>query len=185
MRMKKMTLFHIDDPGRRKQMDIFMCRKSMSEDTIHHIVVELKHPNILLGQDELGQVERYMSTILKEPKFNSNRSIWEFHLIGNRFDTSGIIETRIDSMKNHGEKSLVISVKNYKVYVKTWSEVIDDVEIRHDFLNEVLNLEKSKLIEDENLESASKIVLSASELSSSLPGPIAKTKKQLKRVKNK
>jgi len=172
---------YIDDPGKKKQMDIFMCRKNMRDDSINHIVVELKHPKVLLGMEELNQVEGYMSTIMKSPKFNSRNSIWEFYLVGNRFDTSGYIEQRLISAKNHGEKSLVTNVGNYKIYVKTWREIIDNVEVRHKFLQDVLELEKDKLIQEENLESANDIIKNASKLTSVRPEAVVKTKKQSRR----
>jgi hypothetical protein len=55
-------------------MDIFMCkidRQSESEDSkVKNIIVELKHPNIKLTQKEYSQVITYMTTILKEDRFN-------------------------------------------------------------------------------------------------------------------
>jgi len=176
----------VDHPGKRRQMDIFMCRRNMKDDSINHIVVELKNPKIKLGRKELDQVEDYMTTILSIDKFNARNSFWEFYLIGNDFDTSGHIEGRMENAKNHGEKSLVYSVRNYKIYVKTWREIINDVDIRHKFLQERLKTERHKLTEEEELETADEIVKNAAELSSAGLKPVVQTKKtQSRRRANK
>jgi hypothetical protein len=55
-------------------MDIFMCkidRESEIDNTkVKNIIVELKHPSKKLGQKEYTQVITYMTTILKEDRFN-------------------------------------------------------------------------------------------------------------------
>jgi len=178
----KHNLIPLDDPGRRKQVDIFMCRKSMRDDSINHIIVEIKHPNIVLGLKELTQVEQYMRTILKNSIFNSRQSSWDFYLIGRHFDDT--IETRMDSAKNHGEKSLVMSVTNpvsYKIYVKTWSEIFDNVEIRHQFLQDTLLLEKDQLMKDEKFTTPEELVEHSSKLSCVGDGPIVRTPSQRQR----
>ena len=53
------------------------------------------------------------------------------------------------------------SVANYKIYIKTWSDVFTDFELRHSFLLEKLKLERKKLISkhpsaDEILEQSRK-----------------------------
>jgi hypothetical protein len=54
----------------------------------------------------------------------------------------------IESQKHHGEKSLVYSINNYKIYAKTWSDIFADFELRHNFLYEKLRLEREHLIEE-------------------------------------
>lgn len=151
--------FNIDHPDKNKEMDIFAVRQEVGTNTIKSIVVELKHPKKLLGENELSQVKKYMRVIKKQEEFNAANMRWEFILVGNRFDTSGVIEEEIESNKHHGERSLVHSANGCKVYVKTWSEIFNEFEIKHRFLNEKLKIDRENLIiyknsADEILEDA-------------------------------
>lgn len=135
----------IDHPDKNKEMDIFAVRQNILTDEINNIVVELKHPNIKLGEKQLSQVKRYMNVIKKQDRFNAPNMTWEFILVGNRFDTSNFIKDEIENNKSHGERSLVYNVGRYKIYVKTWSEIFNEFEIKHKYLNEKLQLERKML----------------------------------------
>ncbi|MBW4426973.1 MAG: ATP-binding protein [Nostoc desertorum CM1-VF14] len=135
----------IDHYDKNKEMDIFMVRQLLNDFFINNVVVELKSPKIKLGSKELEQVKKYMNVILEQNEFNASNMTWEFYLIGNDFDQSGYIDREIKNSKHHGEKSLVYSVDNYKIYVKKWSEIFAEFELKHRFLYEKLELERTKL----------------------------------------
>jgi len=138
----------MDHEDKNKEMDIFACRQNILTNKIENIVVELKHPNVKLGEEELSQVKKYMRVILSEDDFNAKNMSWEFYLIGNEFNSSGYIESEINTNKPHGERSLVfkkIDEPEYRIYVKTWSEIFAEFELRHDYLNKKLALKRDKL----------------------------------------
>ena len=140
----------INHTDKNKEMDIFMVRWLKSTDVINNVVVELKHPkNILLGMDQVNQLKKYMEVIQKTPEFNANNMMWEFYLVGNRFDTSGYIEREMENARNHGEKSLIYAVNQYKIYVKTWSEIFTEFELNHSFLLDRLYEEREVLSQEE------------------------------------
>ena len=62
------------------------------------------------------------------------------------------------NVKEKNEKSLVWEVDNYKIYVKKWSELFSDFEIKHNFLQEKLQLKKEKLLEKANYSNADEII---------------------------
>ena len=126
-------------------MDIFAVRQMKNGDIKSSIIVELKHPKIVLGYKELEQVKRYKDVILKEDRFNAPNIEWKFYLVGNRYNNQ--IENEIKNLKYHGEKSLVYSVDNFKIYVKTWSEIFTEFELNHDFLLDKLQIEQKKIID--------------------------------------
>jgi len=99
----------ISHPDKLGEMDIFMVRKLTSYDLISNIVVELKHPDINLGEKELSQVKKYMRVIQSQDEFNASNRHWTFFLIGNGFDSTGYIEDELETSKNYGEKYLVFS----------------------------------------------------------------------------
>jgi hypothetical protein len=155
---KKVSL---DDADKNKEMDIFCVRRDIHRDTVESIVVELKHPDVLLSSKELEQVKKYMRTILNEDRFNATNHFWKFYLIGNDFSKDGAIQGELETNKNHGETSLAFKAGNYKIYVKRWSEVFSEFECRYKFILEKLELDKAKLLEVSGLQSADAIVIAA------------------------
>lgn len=136
----------IDHPDKNKEMDIFAVRQDISSKGYNNIVVELKHPNISLGSKQLNQVKTYMEVILRQERFNASNMEWEFYLIGNKFDSTNYIQNELRNNQFHGEKSLVFKLDRVKIYVKTWSEIFAEFEMKHKYLNEKLQLERVKLL---------------------------------------
>ncbi|WP_439585658.1 ATP-binding protein [Dyadobacter bucti] len=145
---KEDTDHKLDHPHKYKEMDIFMCRQNVQINRIENIVVELKHPKIRLGLSQYGQVDKYLQTILNEPMFNAPNMSWEFYLIGNEFDSTGFIERLVETNANHGIESLVhwSDKGRIKVYVKKWSQIFAEFEMKHKFLNDKLLLERTHLM---------------------------------------
>lgn len=131
----------VEHPDKLKQMDLFMVRSDIAASKYNNIVIELKHPNVLLGETQLSQVKRYMRTIFSIPQFNASNMSWEFYLVGNRFSTDGYIKGELETNKSHGEPYLVFKAPRIKIFVMRWSEVISDFEMRHEYLNKKLCLE--------------------------------------------
>lgn len=148
----KDTVVEIDHPHRLKEMDIFACRQNTLLDRIENIVVELKHPQINLGNSQYSQVYNYLELIQKQPEFNAPNMSWEFYLIGNKFDSTNFIQNQIITNKPHGTRSLIMHLEEgrIKVYAKTWSEIFADFEIKYNYLNEKLKLEREYLITQVN-----------------------------------
>ncbi len=136
----------IEHPDKLKQMDIFAVRQDIGSDTINNIVVELKHPDINLGETQLSQVKKYMRVIMSVDEFNAPNMTWQFYLVGNGFTKDNFIKNEIDSNKVHGERSLAFKVNNYKIYVKTWSELFAEFKIRYDFLLNKLSLNRDEIL---------------------------------------
>ncbi len=169
---EKDTVTAIDHPHKLKEMDIFACRQNKLVNKIENIVVELKHPLILLGEEQFSQVHKYLQVITSQAEFNASNMHWEFILVGNKFNTSKFIEDLINTNKNHGIPSLVLTKNDgrIKVFVKTWSEVFADFEIKHNYLDEKLKLERDQLTN--NFTSAKDVVLSAENNSAKQPHEI-------------
>lgn len=136
----------IEHPDKLKEMDIFLVRQDFQINRVNNIVLELKSPSSIrrLTQKEFGQVQTYMSTILSVDQFNAGNYFWEFYLIGQDYDE--FINNQLENSKHHGEFGLAFKVKNYKIYVKRWSEVFNEVDLRLQWINEKLDVEKDKLI---------------------------------------
>lgn len=160
----------VDHPDKLKQMDIFAVRQNVHSDTIDNIVVELKHPNINLGERQLSQVKKYMSVIKSVDEFNAPNMRWEFYLVGNGFSSDAYIEAEINNNKTHGEKSLVFKVDNYKIYVKTWSEVFTEFQVRYNYLLNKLSVKREKL--QQNYKNADEVISKQQNNKAKMPGEV-------------
>ena len=139
------------DQNKKKEVDLFLCRKMIDSNSVDNLIVELKRPSVKLGKKQIEQIETYMLTILKEPQFNNvSNATWTFILVGTHFDTDGYTESRIASLKNQGINGLILQDKNYKIIVKKWSDLMTDFEIQHNFLQTELKLNRDKLVAKEN-----------------------------------
>lgn len=135
----------IDHEDKNKEMDIFLIRQTKRSNKIENVIIELKHPiNVRLGKPQIDQIYTYYQVISSESRFNGSNSEWKFYLIGNKFDSTDYIDSQINSLKHHGEPGLVFTGK-YKVYAFKWSEIFNEFELRHDFLNQKLMLERDRL----------------------------------------
>lgn len=168
---KKRKIHH---SSKNREMDIFAVRRDLRNNVIHNIVVELKHPMKALGKTELDQVKDYMDVIIKQPEFNASNMKWVFFLVGKKFDESGYIEREIKNAENHGESSLVFKGGNYKIFVKKWSEVIAEFELRHKFLTEKLAFERRSAEKDSI--TAKKILERAKKSTAQAPAEISAPK---------
>lgn len=140
----------IDHPDKNKEMDIFAFRQSFEHNQIENIVVELKHPNVKLGEVELSQVKTYMNVITEQPMFNAPNMTWKFYLVGNEFDSSNFIVNEIKNSTHHGKQNLVqhITTDNgvlYEIYVKPWSMIFNEFELRYKYLFDKLHLKRDGL----------------------------------------
>ena len=164
----------VEHPDKLKQMDIFAVRQDITNNKYHNIVVELKHPNIAIGETQLSQVKKYMRTIMNIPDFNASNMSWEFYLVGTKFSSNGFIEGELNTNKNHGEPHLVYKSDQYKIYVLTWSELFASFEMRHSYLEQKLNLEREKL--QKNYGSAKEVIANQQANTAIMPPEMSPTK---------
>ena len=80
------------------------------------------------------------------------------------------IKNEIDSNKGHGERSLAFKVDRYKIYVKTWSEVFAEFQVRYDYLLKKLSLDRQKL--QQSYQSADEVIDAQKESTARMPEEI-------------
>jgi len=155
----------LDHPDRQKEMDVLLVRQDKYHNKIHNVVLELKHPKKKIGKKFIQQIETYFEVIASDPRFNASNMMWSYYLIGNDFDGTGVVENKLEHAKPHGEPSLIYKVKNHSIYVKKWSEVVKEVELRHQFLNDRLEVQRDVLAKEEGeASSADEVIKRAKEL---------------------
>ena len=136
----------IDHEFSGREMDVFLCGQDKNHDRVRNVVIELKRPSEKLGKRHYTQLEDYAEVISKQDKFNANNEEWVFILVGNSI-VEDFFGKKYENSKGHGEKFLTEKHGNQKFYVKKWSEIINEFELRHNFIQKKLKLDKTKFIE--------------------------------------
>ncbi|QBO58228.1 ATP-binding protein [Chryseobacterium salivictor] len=138
----------ISHPHKYKEMDLFLAGTDFRDGKPHNVIVEIKNPTTIkkLGDKEVGQIKRYIDVILEQDEFNDHNEFWSFYLIGQDYDS--IVQRDIRNI----ETGLIRESNNHCVYVKKWSEIINEVERRLKYLLEKLKIERKYLAKENTLQ---------------------------------
>ncbi len=156
--------------GKIGRVDSFMGRLVPGSIASHRefLLLELKRPSLIVGRKELDQLEDYVTTILAQPDFIHTSTSWNFHLVAGEYD--GVVKTRVNQTGR--PKGLFLEGENYKVWVKSWAEIIRDCEARMQFVQKELNIQvsdteidnritqlKAKIIKADKVQTAPETIL--------------------------
>ncbi len=158
-RPKRSTLRKPD--GKIGRIDSFMGRMVPHGDPNHRefLLIELKRPSLVIGRKELDQLEDYVTTILGQPDFVNTSTTWNFYLVSSEYDA--VVKERIT--QDDRPMGLMTDKPNYKVWIKSWSEIIRDCESRLKFVQDNLRIEVStEEIQDRIAKLKSSVLKSAS-----------------------
>jgi len=141
----------IDNEQHMRRPDIFMCRSRIIEDVNEtqleeNIIVELKSPGIILNKDVYRQIEDYMELISNETQFNSQLRKWKFIAVCNKVASE--ITKKYEAFADKGKKFLVYKQGNYEIYAMTWDDVFKSFDLRHRYLLDKLNYNRSLLLDE-------------------------------------
>lgn len=102
-----------------------------------HLVIELKAPKVTLTEEHTNQIEKYAQAVANDPQFRDTATEWTFILVGN--DYNDVVKRKITQRgRARGiliEPSDQDDVK-YTVWVRTWSQILDDCRWRMKFFQE-------------------------------------------------
>lgn len=102
-----------------------------------HLIVELKRPSVKIGTDEISQVEKYAFTVAEDERFAHLETRWSFWVISNDLDAFARNRTRqLNSPRGRVFKS---EDGQIEIWVKSWSEIIEECKSRMQFVQEKLN----------------------------------------------
>ena len=104
-------------------------------DELEHLVVELKRPSVVIGSDEVVQVEKYAIAVANDERFRSIKTRWIFWIISDDIDEYA--RSRITD-----DRGVILSTNdagiNKAIFIKTWSQVIEENKARLQFFQEKL-----------------------------------------------
>jgi hypothetical protein len=123
--------------------DLLMSRRfQYSGQQFENLVVELKRPSITIGQNEIGQLEEYATTVASDERFDTQKYIWRFVLAGNSLNEHAKAKSSQDGLPrgcSYKSKS-----GNVSVYIRCWAEILAEAKSRYEFFREKLQVEASK-----------------------------------------
>ncbi len=105
---------------------------------LEHIVVELKKPDVVIGQKEIDQIKSYAFAVAKDERFKSLKTKWDFWIISNDYDEHAEMELENDAYER-GVIYKTTKKQDITIWLKTWSELIADNKHRLEFIRDKLN----------------------------------------------
>lgn len=133
----------VDDPVKRLDgtdgiVDL-MFSKSIVQSGVaerEHLIVELKRPSVDIGTKEADQIESYANAVAEDERFMGTRTKWVFWAVSSNIHPSVV---RRASQKDRAKGILYQSDDAaITVWVKTWSQIIEDAAARMRFFEKQL-----------------------------------------------
>lgn len=125
--------------GSRGIIDLMFSRNIQlagAEDR-EHLIVELKRPNVTIDHGVTNQIESYAFAVADDERFRSVPAKWIFWAVSN--DMNDVVARKV-SQKDRARGILFQDeVQRITIWVKTWSQVINDCKARLRFFEEKLN----------------------------------------------
>lgn len=136
--------------GRVGIVDLMLSRQMPRNraDELEHLVVELKKPDVIVGQKEIEQIKSYAHAVAKDERFRSLKTKWDFWVISNDYDDYAEMELDNDAYED-GIIYKTSKKVDITIWIKTWSELIADNRHRLEFLRNKLdyNVDKEGALE--------------------------------------
>lgn len=138
----------IKHPDQYKEMDLFVSGQEYRYNKPFNLVVEIKNPTNVpeLKLEHYSQIVTYVDVIMSSDAFQNPAAYWNFMLIGLKADSK--VERQIVN-KLTGECP---GGENYKLYVKYWSQILDEAEARLKFLYDEFEQKRERLSKEESLD---------------------------------
>lgn len=128
----------IDKPVRhvsqeRGIVDLMLSRtlRRHRADELEHLIVELKRPQVKIGDKEVAQIEKYAISVAADERFRTVKGVkWTFWAISDDVDKY--------ARYRMGEGGVISSKDNILVGIKTWGQVVEENKARLQFFQERL-----------------------------------------------
>ena len=125
--------------GSRGIVDLMFSRNIQltgAEDR-EHLIVELKRPSVKIDSDVTAQIKSYAFAVAEDERFRSVPAKWVFWAVSN--DIDNVVKREVAQRdRAHGilfeDKEQPITI-----WIKTWSQIINDCRARLRFFEEKLN----------------------------------------------
>jgi hypothetical protein len=128
---------HVTDrDGNLRRIDFMFGRAiELNRKVREHLVVEIKRPSIIVGRQEMAQIEDYAAAVAKDNRFDHEAVKWDFVLLATELDERAKDRT---SQRDKPRGLIHDGDNGVRVWVKRWSEVIHDCQHRLRFIRDQL-----------------------------------------------
>lgn len=154
--------------GKVGRVDSFLGRVIPHPETEHRefLLVELKRPSLVVGREELDQLEDYVNALLAQPDYINTSTFWNFFLVTTEYDD--VVKERVTQKDR--QVGVFLDKPNHRVWVKTWAELVRECEGRLDFIQKKLQVEVSATEIEERIAQLKAVILKAEVHSETLDG---------------
>jgi hypothetical protein len=154
--------------GKVGRVDSFMGRVVPHAETEHRefLSVELKRPAIVVGREELDQLEDYVNALLAQPDYINTSTFWNFFLVTTEY--ADVVKERVTQKDR--PVGVFLDKPNHRVWVKTWAELLRECEGRLNFIQKKLRVEVSAAEIEERIAQLKAAILRADVHSEALDG---------------
>jgi hypothetical protein len=125
--------------GRRRGIvDLVLSRRVPTpfETEVHNLVIELKAPKNPLRAEDTQQIRSYAYAVAGDERFKGLNATWRFVLVGN--DLNDYVEHELNNREARGVLQVMADGKT-TIYVRRWSELINEARARLQFIQKELN----------------------------------------------
>lgn len=139
---------YVNHPDKYKEMDLFITGQEYRNGRPSNLVVEIKSPTNVpkIKMEHFTQISTYMSVIRNQDGFNDPTTFWTFLLIG--LDIDDIASQHIQNPLT----GICTDKDNYRLYMKTWAQVLNEAEARFNYLKDKMQNERDRLVCADNLD---------------------------------
>ena len=103
------------------------------------LIVELKRPRKKIDSDVISQIKKYAYAVAADERFHGVKIRWTFIAVSNEFDVYALQESR---QRDKPIGQIADSAHtNTTVWIKTWSEIINEARTKLNFINKQLAYE--------------------------------------------
>ena len=126
----------IGEDGRRR-INLLLGRATSPEaNRREHLVVELKRPSVVIGREQLAQIEDYAGIVTKHPRFEKSDVQWDFWIVGTELDDyverRSHQRDRVPGLVDDSDEGRV------KIWAMTWGVLIENARHRLKFVRDQL-----------------------------------------------
>ncbi|MEV7865082.1 hypothetical protein AB0P17_03040 [Streptomyces sp. NPDC088124] len=103
----------------------------------HHLIAEVKRVDLTLDMADFARACTYARAVREDPRFRDTPVTWDFWLIGKELDDT---ITQLTHQRDRAP-GCAVSHPTYRMWVRTWDEIIRDCRERIHFYRERLDEE--------------------------------------------
>ena len=125
----------LDAEGSRGIVDLMLARSlSQQRNRREHLVIELKRPSVIVGDEEAQQLKKYADAVASDPRFNTKDVQWDFYIVSGK--VKGMTDReRLDTKTAYGQISEAGAIR---IWALTWADVLDNADHRLKFVKGLL-----------------------------------------------